>query len=417
MSSSIDLKFLLNDAETEDDSADDEPLTATSAFSTSADSKFSASADSSELGVPRLSVLDREMRLRGLDPVPPLPAPVQRGFVSVGRLPLTKSAHLPITSSSSSFANSSGSATGSGTGIGTGIGFGIGTGNALKRTSHEVGDGNKLRRISTPDDFSSSHSGRYLSRTTSSELSAELLPGDWPPPIAASNGDFGLLAQPKPKQRKSYTNENRYLAPNPITLHYVRADADDGRVTGTVTCLLADADGVPFSGDTAASLNGATQLPLLAYGRAEFQLKMLATNAGEYLRLRFEVDYERDGERLQCVVISDAFRVDTNVRRRASQRGGRRKNDSLSPSTELPIDLKTRSAHFSSQRAATHPSFELTSSGSRLPGGALLTAYRASPTIDDDDDDDSDDAVAALARMTMDHSATASTSTTGEQMF
>jgi hypothetical protein len=405
MASSIDLKFLLNDAETEDDSADDEAQTTTSAFSVSGESKFSASADSSEQQrVPRLSVLDREMRLRGLDPVPPLPAvPVQRGFVSVGRLPLNKSAHLPITSSS-------------GSGSGTGTGTSNGSGNALKRTSHEVGDGNKLRRISTPDDFSSSHSGRYLSRTTSSELSGEL-PGDWPPPIAASNGDFGLLAQPKPKQRKSYTNENRYLAPNPITVHYVRADADDGRVTGTVTCLLADADGVPFSGDTAASLNGATQLPLLAYGRAEFQLKMLATNAGEYLRLRFEIDYERDGERLQCVVISDAFRVDTNVRRRASQRGGRRKNDSLSPSTELPIDLKTRSAHFSSQRAATHPSFELTSSGSRLPGGALLTAYRASPTIDDDDDDDSDDAVAALARMTMDHSATASTSTTGEQLF
>lgn len=83
---------------------------------------------------------------------------------------------------------------------------------------------------------------------------------------------------------------------------------------------LVDAAGFPITGEFSLALNGATCLPLHGNGRAEFQLKMLATNGGDYLRLRFDVACEVDGEHKRCVLITDAFRVDTNVRRRVTDR-------------------------------------------------------------------------------------------------
>ena len=94
--------------------------------------------------------------------------------------------------------------------------------------------------------------------------------------VSRCSGPFELVKQPKAKQRKSYANENRYVAPNPLAVRH----KDGARAVGHVRVELADADGRPLGAAASdAALAGTTRVPLRAdVPQTDFQLKMLATN-------------------------------------------------------------------------------------------------------------------------------------------
>jgi hypothetical protein len=119
---------------------------------------------------------------------------------------------------------------------------------------------------------------------------------------------FEVLPQPKPSQRKSYKNENRYLSPNPITVAYV---GDGTKPKGSVRTALADEAGVVLS-EGPHVLVGERDVQLDVSGTAAFSLKMVDTSKGAWLRLHFTIELA-DGQRQWLT--SARFRVDTNVRK------------------------------------------------------------------------------------------------------
>jgi hypothetical protein len=132
---------------------------------------------------------------------------------------------------------------------------------------------------------------------------------------------FELVRQPKPKQRKSYRTENRYLAPNPFTVRYRgRPTSDHARPrAGGVAVSLMDVLGRPLDIAVQKELVGG-QRKMLSIGSttavASFSLKMHVTSRGEELRLAFDIDWiGADGLQRRERVLSDAFRVNTNIRR------------------------------------------------------------------------------------------------------
>lgn len=131
---------------------------------------------------------------------------------------------------------------------------------------------------------------------------------------------FELVRQPKPKQRKSYRTENRYLAPNPFTVRYRGPTSDHARPrAGGVAVSLMDVLGRPLDIAVQKELVGG-QRKMLSIGSttavASFSLKMHVTSRGEELRLAFDIDWVgADGLQRRERVLSDAFRVNTNIRR------------------------------------------------------------------------------------------------------
>jgi hypothetical protein len=102
------------------------------------------------------------------------------------------------------------------------------------------------------------------------------------------SANFVVQKQPKEKQRKSYRNENRYLAPNPLTVQFV----GEGVVpSAVVEVMLADGDGRPLEYERQMELIGERTRPLMADGTAGFSLKMHDTSRGEWIRLLFVVRY------------------------------------------------------------------------------------------------------------------------------
>jgi hypothetical protein len=123
------------------------------------------------------------------------------------------------------------------------------------------------------------------------------------------SANFVVQKQPKEKQRKSYRNENRYLAPNPLSVQFV----GEGVVpSAVVEVMLADGDGRPLEYERQMELIGERTRPLMADGTAGFSLKMHDTSRGEWIRLLFVVRYS-DVTRPNEWLFTAQFRVDTNI--------------------------------------------------------------------------------------------------------
>jgi hypothetical protein len=128
------------------------------------------------------------------------------------------------------------------------------------------------------------------------------------------SANFVVQKQPKEKQRKSYRNENRYLAPNPLSVQFV----GEGVVpSAVVEVMLADGDGRPLEYERQMELIGERTRPLTADGTAGFSLKMHDTSRGEWIRLLFVVRYS-DVTRPNEWLFTAQFRVDTNIRKVAA---------------------------------------------------------------------------------------------------
>jgi hypothetical protein len=125
---------------------------------------------------------------------------------------------------------------------------------------------------------------------------------------------FELLQQPKLHQRKSYSIENRFLAPNPITLRY-RKGATAAHESawprfGRVFVVLVDSekpDALVGGGPRMLTIGGAEALAL-------FSLKIMASSR-EDMCLAFDVEWVGiDGVERRERVISDKFFVHSNSR-------------------------------------------------------------------------------------------------------
>eukprot|EP00019_Armaparvus_languidus_P007915 CAMPEP_0168596050 /NCGR_PEP_ID=MMETSP0420-20121227/9814_1 /TAXON_ID=498008 /ORGANISM="Pessonella sp." /LENGTH=444 /DNA_ID=CAMNT_0008632589 /DNA_START=145 /DNA_END=1479 /DNA_ORIENTATION=+ len=154
---------------------------------------------------------------------------------------------------------------------------------------------------------------------------------------------FELVKQPKPKQRKSYRSENRYLAPNPFVVRYRRPgsvlslSSEKSSTTAAATSKQL-AECIPRGGSASVSLLDSSGRALPApmqrelvggarrslsltdkSAQASFSLKMHSTSRGELLRLAFDVEWlGADGAQRYERLLSDPFRVDTNIRRQKS---------------------------------------------------------------------------------------------------
>jgi hypothetical protein len=121
---------------------------------------------------------------------------------------------------------------------------------------------------------------------------------------------FRLAQQPNELQRKSYANENRYIHPSPVIVEYC----------GTLTPLLGGVVGVRLAKETCEvlaqdfqlSLVGDRVRPLDEVGRTGFQLKLLRTSLGSKLRLVFDITYFVGAQCFTELLVSRAFRVDSN---------------------------------------------------------------------------------------------------------
>jgi hypothetical protein len=142
-------------------------------------------------------------------------------------------------------------------------------------------------------------------------------------PVSPNFRFFELVRQPKPKQRKSYRTENRYLAPNPLTIRYCADGTPHGDLArpraGGVSVSLVDVLGRPLDVAVQKELAGGAR-KVFACGACtavtSFSLKMHVTSRGEELRLAFDIDWiGADGMARRERVLSDAFRINTNLRR------------------------------------------------------------------------------------------------------
>jgi hypothetical protein len=158
-----------------------------------------------------------------------------------------------------------------------------------------------------------------------SAVAAELiaLPAAEADPQSLNFRYFELVRQPKSKQRKSYRTENRYLAPNPMTIRYNADGTPHGDAarprSGGVSVSLVDVLGRPLDVAVQKELAGGAR-KVLSVGQCtavtSFSLKMHVTSRGEELRLAFDIDWiGADGVARRERVLSDAFRINTNLRR------------------------------------------------------------------------------------------------------
>jgi len=184
-----------------------------------------------------------------------------------------------------------------------------------KRNSSTRGNNNDPpapRRTSSSTSRSLSTSGTYSPlRLSSSDVTSNSTAESVPP--RSANCQFRVLREPKPKQRKSYKNENRYLAPNPLQVGWC---GDGDSPEGYVTALLADESGEPLSAERQNELVGEHVQSLNEDGVAQFSLKMHDTSRGTWLRLRFQIQHHSGPQKgLLEWVCTAKFRVDTNIRK------------------------------------------------------------------------------------------------------
>ena len=111
------------------------------------------------------------------------------------------------------------------------------------------------------------------------------------------------------------------MAPNPFTIRYVpRGGEDRARpLTGDVSVLLVDVLGRPLDMSVQNELAGGARKALSIGSTSavvSFSLKMHVTSRGEALRLAFDCVWKgADGIDRTERILSDPFRVNTNIRR------------------------------------------------------------------------------------------------------
>jgi len=164
-----------------------------------------------------------------------------------------------------------------------------------------------------------------------------------------STSDFKLQRQPKTKQRKSYASENRYIAPNPVTVQHIESiEIGHSLIAGQVEVTLATKDGERLLSMQDTDLAGVKIASIDQNGCAEFQLKMTTTFSGEPVRLLFIITYTRldhpDEGPQTTELLSFPFRVDTNVRRRAGADRRLRAANATGNATPLKSPRRRRSS-------------------------------------------------------------------------
>jgi len=139
---------------------------------------------------------------------------------------------------------------------------------------------------------------------------------------------FELKTPLRPKQRKSYEHENRYLNPNPVIgIKDIHKDRPDLRITsGIVSVELVDGNGESLQSDRqrllGSSSQGALHLLLNPYNLSStrFQLKIFENSRGLAYRLKFHVVYvTEDKSTITETVLSNTFQVESNKKK--SRRG------------------------------------------------------------------------------------------------
>eukprot|EP01116_Phalansterium_solitarium_P000115 TRINITY_DN10076_c0_g1_i2.p1 TRINITY_DN10076_c0_g1~~TRINITY_DN10076_c0_g1_i2.p1 ORF type:complete len:850 (-),score=146.21 TRINITY_DN10076_c0_g1_i2:149-2698(-) len=141
------------------------------------------------------------------------------------------------------------------------------------------------------------------------------------------DGPFALLEQPQTSQRKSYSNENRYLLPNPLTICLRNSDPESCNRTvlgGTVSAKLVDIDGNDVTELKNCKLHCSDGLLTHALDSkltANFALKVLGTSDCPAYCLKFIVSFHVVGKReLETQeIVSTPFNIYSN-RRPAKER-------------------------------------------------------------------------------------------------
>jgi len=134
---------------------------------------------------------------------------------------------------------------------------------------------------------------------------------------------FELKTPLRPKQRKSYEHENRYLNPNPVVgIKDLHKDRTDLKITsGIVSVELVDVNGESLPDKQrllGSSSQGALHLLLNPYNLSStrFQLKIFENSRGHSYRLKFHVTYVTEDKRTeQEVILSNAFQVESNKKK------------------------------------------------------------------------------------------------------
>jgi len=126
---------------------------------------------------------------------------------------------------------------------------------------------------------------------------------------------FTMRDQPKPKQRKSYKNENRYLLPNPTQVIMTGERVDI--IAATCTVKLLDGGGNTLARQSSHYLEnteGTLSVGLEPnHNTFDFSLKVRQNSGPEKFRLCFVVDYETsDKERHRERMTSSPFLVQSN---------------------------------------------------------------------------------------------------------
>jgi len=126
---------------------------------------------------------------------------------------------------------------------------------------------------------------------------------------------FTMRDQPKPKQRKSYKNENRYLLPNPTQV--VMTGERSNIITATCSVKLLDGGGNRLARQSSHYLEnteGTLSIGLDPnHSTFDFSLKVRQNSGPEKFRLCFVVDYvTSDKERHRERLISSPFLVQSN---------------------------------------------------------------------------------------------------------
>lgn len=150
-----------------------------------------------------------------------------------------------------------------------------------------------------------------------------------PSDVATATTRFVLRYQPNPNQRKSYSNENRYLLPNPTVLIAKEFLLDDQQqplydrslyrkvVSGKAQVTMVDGFGDKLSKPPTTYLEGnedSLESELNAeLGIFEFFLKVRENSGPNKFRLHFQVSYTtEDGEVFSEEVVSNPFLVQSN---------------------------------------------------------------------------------------------------------
>eukprot|EP01117_Protostelium_nocturnum_P016889 TRINITY_DN6766_c0_g3_i1.p1 TRINITY_DN6766_c0_g3~~TRINITY_DN6766_c0_g3_i1.p1 ORF type:complete len:380 (+),score=117.63 TRINITY_DN6766_c0_g3_i1:165-1304(+) len=132
---------------------------------------------------------------------------------------------------------------------------------------------------------------------------------------------FELKTPLRPKQRKSYEQENRYLSPNPVI--GIKEIHRDKRITsGIVSVELVDVNGNSLPADRqkllGSSAQGALHLLLNPHNLSStrFQLKIYENSRGQSYRLKFHITYLTENkDTVTEYVLSNTFLVESNKKK------------------------------------------------------------------------------------------------------